>query len=118
VGQPVEIKLETFPFTRYGLRHGTVLDVSRDSTSNTPPPVPRDKTAETTGQNVQPQPPSDPLYTARISLDQDTMPVDGQAIPLTPGMTVTAEIKTDRQRVIDYLLDPIRRYRHDSFQER
>jgi hemolysin D len=30
-GQEVEIKAETFTFTRYGLIHGTVLDVSRDA---------------------------------------------------------------------------------------
>ncbi len=46
------------------------------------------------------------------------MNIDGKIVQLSPGMTVTAEIKTGRQRVIDYLLDPLRRYRHDSFQER
>ena len=30
-GQPVEIKIEAFTFTRYGLLHGTVADLSRDT---------------------------------------------------------------------------------------
>ncbi len=115
-GQEAEIKLETFPFTRYGLRHGKVLAVSRDS-SSAGQQQSNDKPSAPNGTGPAPQP-SDPTYIARISLDQDTMLVDGKTIQLTPGMTVTAEIKTDRQRVIDYLLDPIRRYRHDSFQER
>ncbi len=115
--QEAEIKLETFPFTRYGFRHGTVLQVSRDSVA----PVQQQKTGNnsTDRQGAEQTPPSqDSLYTARISLDQDSMNIDGKVVPLSPGMTVTAEIKTGRQRVIDYLLDPLRRYRHDSFQER
>ena len=28
-------------------------------------------------------------------------------MPLNPGMTVTAEIKTDSRRVIDYLFSPL-----------
>jgi hypothetical protein len=33
-------------------------------------------------------------------------------------MAVTAEIKTGRQRVIDYLLSPFQRRVHDSLHER
>ena len=35
-----------------------------------------------------------------------------------PGMAVTAEIKTGRRRVIDYLLAPLREYVHDGLRER
>jgi len=40
--------------------------------------------------------------------------------PGTPsaGMALTAEIKTDHRRMIDYLLSPIRRYGHESLRER
>jgi len=113
-GQEVEVKLETFPFTRYGLRHGTILHVSRDTAAAPPENGAKDRGGES---SAAPQPET-PLYTARISLDRMTMPVDGQEVALTPGMAVTAEIKTSQQRVIDFLLDPIRRIRHDSFTER
>ena len=116
-GQQAEIKLETFPFTRYGLRHGTVLAVSQDAVAPSSQPE-RNKNGSTADSGQQTPQNPDSLYTARISLDQDSMPVEGRDIPLTPGMTVTAEIKTGRQRIIDYLLDPLRRYRHESFQER
>jgi hemolysin D len=117
-GQQAEIKLETFPFTRYGLRHGTVLEVSPDAVAPSPQQPERNKNGSTPDSGQQNPQAQDSLYTARISLDQDTMQVDGRDIKLTPGMTVTAEIKTGRQRIIDYLLDPLRRYRHESFQER
>ena len=37
---------------------------------------------------------------------------------LGPGMAATAEIKTGERRVIEYLLSPILRYRHNSLRER
>ena len=30
-GQPAEVKIDTFNFTRYGLLHGTVVSVSQDA---------------------------------------------------------------------------------------
>ncbi len=85
------------------------------------PQGPRDKATgnlDSTSQTDSGQAPPGKLYAARISLDKSTMDIDGQEIPLTPGMAVTAEIKTGKQRMIDYLLSPIRRYKHDSFRER
>jgi hypothetical protein len=38
--------------------------------------------------------------------------------PLEPGMTVTAEIKTGWRRVIEYLLSPLLRYKHEGLRER
>jgi hemolysin D len=36
----------------------------------------------------------EPNYIARISLDDTKMPIDGRMVNLSPGMLVTAEIKT------------------------
>jgi hypothetical protein len=33
-------------------------------------------------------------------------------------MTVMAEIKTGQRRIIEYLLSPFMRYRHDALRER
>ena len=38
----------------------------------------------------------------------------GKPIRLTPGMNVTAEIKTGKRRVIDYLLSPVQRAGSES----
>ncbi len=59
-----------------------------------------------------------PVYTARVSLDRTVMAVDGQEIPLGPGMAVSVEIRTDQRRVIEYLLAPLLRYRQESLRER
>jgi hemolysin D len=39
-------------------------------------------------------------------------------VHLSPGMNVTAEIKTGKRRVIDYLLSPVREHLNDSLKER
>jgi hemolysin D len=115
-GNPAEIKIETFNFTKYGLLHGTVMHLSRDT-------VAPDR-ADPGAADGRQQPPSqqssqqEPVYTARISLERDSMEVDGHPIALGPGMAVTAEIKTGRRRVIEYLLSPVLKYQHESIRER
>lgn len=96
-GQDVEVKLETFLFTKYGTIPGKVASVSRDAVQD-----------EKRGL----------LYPARILLERDWIEVEGRRVPLGAGMSLTAEIKTERRRAIDYLLSPIARYRQESLRER
>jgi hemolysin D len=117
-GQGVEIKVDTFTFTRYGLLHGNILSVSQDSIS-------REKPQDKNGNNPSAaeartsEPPGQELtYAARISLDRTQMKVDDNVVNLMPGMAVSAEIKTGSRRVISYLLSPLLRYGHDSLRER
>jgi hemolysin D len=51
-------------------------------------------------------------------LAQSTVETEDGMQPLEPGMTVTAEIKTGRRRVIEYLLSPLLRYKHEGLRER
>ena len=46
------------------------------------------------------------------------MLIDGKRVKLTPGMAVTAEIKTGQRRVIEYLLSPVQRAGSESLRER
>jgi hemolysin D len=117
-GQQAEIKVDTFPFTRYGLLHGTVVSVSQDAiVHDKPQDKPGDKvqgaetsTSEPKGQEL--------VYAARISLDRTEMQIDNNRINLSPGMAVTVEIKTGSRAVISYLLSPILRYKHETLRER
>ncbi|ELK70431.1 hemolysin secretion D, plasmid domain protein [Neisseria meningitidis 63006] len=58
------------------------------------------------------------VYTAVVSLDKHTLNIDGKAVNLTAGMNVTAEIKTGKRRVLDYLLSPLQTKLDESFRER
>jgi hemolysin D len=96
-GQPVEIKVETFPFTLYGTIPGNVLSVSDDAA-----PI------EDVGL----------VYPARISMDRSTIEVEGKQVNLSPGMAVTVEIKTGKRRLIQYLLSPLLKSLKESLRER
>jgi hemolysin D len=117
VGQAASIKIDTFNYTRYGLLHGIVRSVSLDAISRDKQEKPSDPnqgtqnaTANTSNQDL--------VFAARVSLDSTQMDIDGKIVKLTPGMGVNVEIKTGSRRVIQYLLSPLLRYRHESFQER
>ena len=57
-------------------------------------------------------------YAARVSLDRTQMQVENKLVNLSPGMTVTVEIKTGARTIISYLLSPLRKYRQESLRER
>jgi hemolysin D len=117
-GQEVEIKVDTFNFTRYGLLHGTVLSVSQDAIIRDKP---QDRAGERTpgAQNDTSEPKGQELnYSARIALDRAQMQVDDRTVNLAPGMAVTAEIKTGSRTVLSYVLSPLLRYRQETLRER
>jgi hemolysin D len=58
------------------------------------------------------------LYSTRIQLKENSINVAGKDIPLSPGMAVRAEVKTDKHKVIDYFLSPLQQYADESLGER
>ena len=96
-GQPAEVKLETFAYTKYGTVPGTVSIVTADAVQD-----------EKKGS----------YYPATLILSLQTMQIDGKRVPISPGMNITAEIKTGQRRVIEYLLSPIQRAGNESLRER
>ena len=97
VGDPVQIKLETFTFTRYGTIEARVKSVAADAVAD-----------EKRGA----------YFPASLALKQSTITVDGRRVNLSPGMNLTAEIRTGRRRVADYVLSPIQRSSVESLGER
>lgn len=96
-GQQAEVKIETFPYTKYGMIHARVAHVSHDAIND-------DKRGL--------------IYSTRVRLDKATVRVENKTVNLSPGMAVTVEIKTGRRRVIEYFLDPLMQYGRESLRER
>ncbi|MCP1445046.1 hemolysin D [Pseudomonas sp. GGS8] len=96
-GQPATVKVETFTFTKFGTVEGEIVSVSNDAIED-----------EKRGL----------IYSSRIRLLQDSILVHGKKVPLSPGMSVTVEVKTDRRKVIDYFLSPLQQYAGESLRER
>jgi hemolysin D len=120
-GEPVQVKIDTFNFTRYGLLHGTVLSVSQDAIVREKPATDKSGTsAQTAGAPADTSEPQgqELVYAARIALDRTQMQIEGKLVNLAAGMAVTAEIKTGSRRVIEYVLSPLLRYKQESLRER
>lgn len=96
-GQDAEVKVEAFPFTKYGILHGKITQVSSDAIAD-----------EKLGL----------IYATRVHLDKDTLNVGNKIVRLTPGMAVTVEVKTGTRRVIEYFLSPLIQYSSESLRER
>ena len=58
------------------------------------------------------------MFPVTIAIDQSSFQIGEQSIPLSAGMSVTAEIRTDTQRIIGYLLTPLATIVSSSMHER
>lgn len=96
-GQEAQVKLETFPFTRYGTVQATVSQVSNDALND-----------EKRGL----------IYTARAQMERSTIQVDGKTVNLSPGMVASVEIKTGKRSIIDYFLSPLIQHGSEALRER
>jgi len=116
--QDVEIKIDTFNFTRYGLIHGKVLSISQDAIArDKPQDKSNDRMPGTTTTSSEPKG-QELVYAARIALDRTQMQVEENRVTLSPGMAVTVEIKTGSRTIISYLLSPLLKYTRESLRER
>ena len=99
VGQRVINKVETYDFTRYGYIEGEVLWVGTDAIQD---------------------PKLGPVFPVRIGLAHTYTPtaVNGRNGEVKAGMSVTADIRTDERRLLQYLLAPMLRYQQEALRER
>ncbi len=104
-GEEVTIKVDAFPYSRYGTLQGTVLSLSHDA-------IQRDRNEAMAGQ-----PGSQSVFPAQIELNQNYITVDNREVLLTAGMSIQANIKVGKRRVIDYIFSPIREYQAEAWRE-
>jgi hemolysin D len=97
IGQIAEIKIDSFPFTKYGVIDGEVTDISADAIEH-----------EQLGL----------LFPLKASLANDEINVNGKWVKLKPGMSVTVEVKTGTRRLMEFLLAPLMRGVSEGARER
>lgn len=106
VGQHVKLKLQAYPFQKYGMLEGTVEIVSADSLANDP------QKATAHGQSPQ-------SFKALVKLaTQELKASNGEVLKLTPGMVAQAEIHQGRRTVLEYLLSPVQKVAQEAGRER
>ena len=97
VHQSAEVKIDTFNFTKYGVIDAELTDLSNNAIAD-----------EKLGL----------VYQARFTLKAAGLNVEDKFVTLSPGMSVTAEIKTGQRRVLEYFLSPLMKYKSESLGER
>jgi hemolysin D len=97
VGQTAAVKVEAFPYTKYGFIEGSVKKVAQDATAD-------DKIGL--------------VYDTTIRLDATHIRTDEGDKMLSPGMGVDVEIRTGERRIIEYILSPLQQYKEEVLKER
>lgn len=96
-GQEAVVKIESFPYTKYGYIQGEVTSVSHDAIKD-----------EKLGL----------VFPVRVRLARQSMFIDGTNISVTPGMAVSLDVMTGKRTVLEYLLEPVKVHLSESLHER
>ena len=109
VGQEAVVKVESFPFTRYGSIRAHVARIAKDaipspdaSAIEGDPARASNSAGYAGGQRMQ-----NLVFAVDLKPDVESMQIDGVDRPLTSGMAVTVELKTGSRRLLEYLFSPL-----------
>ena len=97
LGQKAVVKITTYDFVRYGSLDGEVIMVAPGTSTD---------------------PNGDPYFRVVVKTDKTYLGLKEGALPITPGMQATVDIHTGEKSVIDYLVKPVLKLRHEAFRER
>lgn len=117
-GQPVEVKVDTFPFQKYGALKGSVIWVSADAEDKDSAARDLDVRSGAPMSEDEAKAASNPnagyVYKVRVRTEVPRFLVDGQPRSIQSGMTVQADIVTDQRRIIDFFLSPVEKYLNEG----
>lgn len=106
-GQAAQVKIHTFPFTKYGTVPATVTRIAGDAVQ--PSAGQSEPAAARQG---------DLVFGMSLLLARNTLNVDGKRVALVPGMQVTAEVITRQRRIIEFFLSPLQQRGQEGLRER
>ncbi len=96
-GQAASVKVTAYNYTVYGDLPAKVERIGADT-------IPDEK--------------GNPYYRVILRTNRNYLGTEADALPIIPGMIVTADIQTGRKSVLDYLLRPIQVVRQEALRER
>jgi len=107
VGDTVRVKLETYPFQRFGTVNGRLDVISADSIPLKQDPA-QPKREDAASQLV---------YRVQVRITDSLRDLAARSIHVRPGLVASAEIKTGKRSVASYILDPVLRTTDESLRE-
>lgn len=96
-GQEATVKIDTYDFVRYGGIDGRVISVAPDST------IPEN---------------APPYFKVVIETAEPWLGEESDGNLISPGMGATVDIHTGTKSVMDYLIKPVLKLKHEAFRER
>ena len=96
-GMPATVKVNTYNFIRYGSLDGRIISIAADIEKN---------------KN------GDQYFIAIIKTDKSYLENNGLKYNILPGMQTVVDIHLGDKTVMDFLLKPILKMKHESFRER
>lgn len=99
VGQHVLLRYEAFPYQKFGHYEGTVASISRSAMNPSELPAQLAGVTHSSG--------NEPVYRVLVTLARDTVQAYGQAVPLSPGMQVDADVVLEKRRLVEWMLEPL-----------
>jgi len=100
VGDDVRVKLEAYPFQRFGTVRGVLDVIGADSV----PMKPDDATSPL-------------VYRLQVRISDNVAALAARGIRIRPGLVASAEIKTGKRSIMSYILNPILRTADESLRE-
>lgn len=111
-GQPVDIKLDAFPFQKYGRLAGRLEWISPDAELSTSGNI----SLLTEAAQMRALTTSVPQYVYRGHVV--AVPQSSSRLRLAPGLTAEVDIHTDRRRIIDFFLFPLEKATDEAMRVR
>jgi membrane fusion protein len=107
-GQTVLIRYQAYPYQKFGLQRGTVIDVSKTPFAPNELPVSLASTILSNAQqNILGFNSNEALYRIKVKLDKQSIDAYGQAQTLKPGMTLEADVLQDNRKIWEWILEPV-----------
>lgn len=95
VGDRVRLRLQPFPYQKFGQPEGRVMSVTRASL------LPAELGMGQGGQSAE------PLYLVKVALPAQTIMAYGKPAPLQAGMLLEADLMSETRRLYEWALEPL-----------
>ena len=92
-GQQVLIRYDAFPYQRYGLYEGVIIQVAQAVIDP--------------NEAAIPLPTTEPVYRVKVKIESQVVDAHGKKMPLQAGMSISADIILEERSLGEWLLAPI-----------
>ncbi|MNJ52472.1 Hemolysin secretion protein D, chromosomal [compost metagenome] len=91
-GAAVKLKLDPFPYQKFGYIEGKIASISNTS-------IPASELKNSLSR--------EPTYIVKVKLDKQKIDIYGESVDIKPSTTLNADISIDRRYIYEWILEPL-----------